>query len=282
MYPIDEPSANTSLPTSYKGRYPFRLAVPSYVYPAGYEENLVRLGPYVDEIELLLFQSEPADGLPTRRQVRALARQAEALTVTFNVHLPLDIFPGAREAARRRRAAAVVRRIIGLTAPLAPSTYTLHIPYEELRRTEEEVAAWRRRVAETLQRICDLPDLPRGGISIETLSYPVDWVAGLIDRHQLSICLDVGHLIRYGFDLFRVWGRHRHRVSIIHLQGAMGARDHLPLDCLPEATLRRIVSSLRTFSGIVSLELFSFPHLKSSLQTLERLWDEHAHRDTPG
>jgi hypothetical protein len=52
------------LPRSYKKRYPFRIGTTSFIYPAGYTENVARLGPHVDEIEILMFESHP-DSRPT-------------------------------------------------------------------------------------------------------------------------------------------------------------------------------------------------------------------------
>ena len=53
------------LDTVYKGRYPFRLAATSFVYPADYDVNVARLGRFVDEIELLFFEIRNADSLPS-------------------------------------------------------------------------------------------------------------------------------------------------------------------------------------------------------------------------
>jgi hypothetical protein len=47
------------------------------------------------------------------------------------VHLPLDISLGDSDTPKRLHAVETVRHIIRLTAPLNPSTYTVHFTYEE-------------------------------------------------------------------------------------------------------------------------------------------------------
>ncbi|MFW6236790.1 MAG: hypothetical protein ACOC3F_00200, partial [Desulfosudaceae bacterium] len=62
---------NQPLPVAYKNRYPFALSCPSFIFPAGYSENVRRLGSCVDEIELLFFESRP-DSLPSPVEIREL------------------------------------------------------------------------------------------------------------------------------------------------------------------------------------------------------------------
>jgi len=62
-----------SLPKSYKGLYPFKIGTTSFIYPAGYAQNVKMLGPYVDEIELLLFEGAP-DSLPSTQEIKNSCR----------------------------------------------------------------------------------------------------------------------------------------------------------------------------------------------------------------
>ena len=76
---------------SYKGLYPFRLATTSFIYPDHYVPNVKMLGPYFDEIELLLFESLQPDSLPDPTVIAQLSHLAEKYDLTYNVHLPTDI-----------------------------------------------------------------------------------------------------------------------------------------------------------------------------------------------
>jgi sugar phosphate isomerase/epimerase len=63
--------------------------------------------------------------------------------------------------------------------------------------------------------------------------------------------------------------------SIIHLHGFQNNRDHLGIGKLSEPVLKTILSYLRHYHGIVSIEVFSIDELKSSLTILEGEWTEN-------
>jgi hypothetical protein len=79
-----------ALPKSYKGVYPFKIGTTSFIYPASYTQNVTMLAPYVDEIELLLFESAP-DSLPSIHEIKKLLSLSKEFDLTYNVHLPIDI-----------------------------------------------------------------------------------------------------------------------------------------------------------------------------------------------
>ena len=58
---VNPPNSYPVLENSYKGQYPFRLGTTSFIYPAGYADNVTLIGPCVDEIELLFFESLGSD-----------------------------------------------------------------------------------------------------------------------------------------------------------------------------------------------------------------------------
>jgi hypothetical protein len=55
----------------------------------------------------------------------------------------------------------------------------------------------------------------------------------------------------------------------MHLHGVDNHRDHLSLDRLPVADATTVLDLLKMFEGVVSLEVFSFDHLKASLDFLD-------------
>jgi sugar phosphate isomerase/epimerase len=90
-------------------------------------------------------------------------------------------------------------------------------------------------------------------ISIETLNYPLEWVEEILIGFNLSVCMDLGHLILYGLDMKDVFDRYKNRTSIIHLHGANEHRDHKPLEFLSSSNLKTILEMLKQFKGVVSL-----------------------------
>jgi sugar phosphate isomerase/epimerase len=259
-----------SLPKSYKGMYPFKIGTTSFIYPEGYVQNVKLLAPYLDEIELILFESSP-DSRPSHDEIKAISILANEYDTSYNIHLPLDIFLGAKDRLIRHVAVETIKEIMDLTAPLSPSTFTLHLVFDETDMETETVKNWQHRTYDCMnQLISSGIDGPK--ISIETLNYPLEWIEHILMDFKLSACLDLGHLILYGLDMDDVFERHKNKTSIIHLHGADGCRDHEALDHLSKSNLKTIHNILKQFTGIVSLEVFSYNHLKTSLEYLENVW----------
>jgi sugar phosphate isomerase/epimerase len=258
------------LTRSFKRCFNFRLCVPSFVYPAGYAENARRLGPFVDEIELLLFESRP-ESLPSQTEINALISSAQQFNFTYHVHLPLDLHLGTIDQSRRDQDVKRLIEIIGLIRPLSPTTYTLHIDSREKHLSEAELGQWQERTLQSLDRILRTTRLVSGRLSIETLDYPPQWFAPIVDRLGLKVCVDVGHVLKYGWGLKSVMRQFGTQIDIIHLHGMADGQDHLSLDHLAPNAREFLQTYLQTFHGAVSLEVFCFQRLERSLDELYRI-----------
>jgi sugar phosphate isomerase/epimerase len=259
-----------SLPKSYKGRYPFSLSTTSFIYPADYIPNVNLLGPYVDEIELLLFESNDIASLFSVSVIDELCRLASDLNIGYNIHLPTDVSLSAPDISQQRIAVDTYKNVIQRMLPLAPTTFSLHIPYNEGDREITTINTWRDRVRSNLERLLS-GGLDGQAISIETLDYPLDRIEDIILDLNLSICLDVGHLILNGYNIEDLFNRFRSRISVIHLHGVENNQDHISLDRLPQHCINPIIEILKHYTGIVSLEVFSYNNLNPSLHVLE-MW----------
>jgi sugar phosphate isomerase/epimerase len=114
---------------NYRGRFPFKLATTSYIYPDEIVPNVVRLGPFFDEIELVLFESGRQDSIPDDRQISRLIDLSLSHRVGFNIHLPIDISLGDENEKVRATGVSVVRRVVQKTLRLNPSFYVLHLDF---------------------------------------------------------------------------------------------------------------------------------------------------------
>ncbi len=261
-----------SLPKSYKRKFPFRLCAPSFIYPDDYAVNVGLLGPYLDEIELLFFESDMDSSLPSPSVIRELRDLSERFHLSYNIHLPIDIDPGSADPGTRNQAVACIRHICDLTRPLSPSTYTIHLPADEAWIENRDLLdTWRTNVIGSLVRIIGREYSSRL-FSVETLHYPMEWIAPVVRKLDLSVCFDVGHQLVDGLNIESFFGTYWERISVVHLHGVENRKDHIGLNRLPRETLVRIVRMLKHFSGTVSIEVFSYSHLKDSLQIFEEIW----------
>ena len=257
-----------SLSHSFKCAYPFRLATTSFIYPDHMAPNVRMLGPYIDEIELLFFESTYEGALPTRQEIHELKRLSGEFGLSYNVHLPLDIDLTAKGAAVRQQAIETIKYCIELANPLSPTTWTLHLPYEM--ETGDEFNHWLDRTADSLEKLCPA-HIDGSLISIETLSYPLEWIDVILGTFDLSICLDIGHMAVHGLDWTTFYNRYAEKIPIVHLYGFQKAHEHLGLDQMPLDVRQSVANILKPFSGTLCLEVFSFNHLETSLKILGQL-----------
>ncbi len=256
------------LATVCKKRFPFSLACPSFIYPAGYLDNVRHLAPFVDEIELLFFESRFKDSLPAPALIRELVQQARCGQITYNVHLPTDIYLGHRDAGVRQSAVDVLRQLIDRCAPLNPTTFTLHLNRDP---SEPNNRRWQARSAASLEALL-AAGVPSRQISVENLDGDVERVAPVIEDLDLSVCMDMGHLLVHEVDMTTFFHRWKERITVAHLHGVDRAHDHLPLDRLSSDRMVKVVEILRQFSGVISLEVFSFQALNASMAVLLDQW----------
>ena len=258
-----------SLAISYKGIFPFRLGTTSFIYPDHYVPNVKMLGPYLDEIELLLFESLPTDALPSKAVIAELFHLAHKYDLTYNIHLPTDVSISDANPEKQQQAVDTLMGVIDRVSPLAPTAYTLHIPYNKKSFDNDTVKSWQKRVFKNLEKIL-ATGIAAESIAIETLDYRFDLLNDILAELDLSVCLDIGHLIAHGYDLNVLFNKYVDITAMIHLHGIKSGHDHLALNKLPHKFIEPVVSILKRFTGSVSLEVFAFDDLKPSLAFLEK------------
>ncbi|MBU4343905.1 MAG: hypothetical protein KKB05_01690 [Proteobacteria bacterium] len=110
-------------------------------------------------------------------------------------------------------------------------------------------------------------------IAIENLMYPFEWVEKIISSLNLSVCIDIGHLIRMNADIKGTFNKYHDRTPIIHLHGVKDNLDHLSLDKLTDNETSDIIQILKTYTGTAIIEVFSYDNLNLSLKYLEKCWN---------
>jgi sugar phosphate isomerase/epimerase len=258
-----------------KGRFPFRLGTTSYILPADIEPNVRALAPHVDDIELVLFESEAISNLPDARTVAALAELAGAQRLSYTVHLPLDTQLGAADEAVRRASVDKCLRVIRLTRPLEPHAWIVHFHGE--RRGQAPAAdpkAWRNRLERSAAELL-AEGIPPALVAVETLDYPFELVLPIVEDHGLSVCADIGHLVLNGRDPLAAMAALRERCRVVHLHGVRDGQDHVDIGALGRPLLDGLRRELERVPGegcVVTLEVFSQAHFERSMQILTGVW----------
>jgi sugar phosphate isomerase/epimerase len=254
-----------------KNDFPFRLGTTSYIWPDDILPNVVQLAPLVDDVELVLFESdEYGSNLPGEDVIAELRRLAQAHNLTYTVHLPLDLCLGDDDSARHP-SLEKARHVIERTRSLEPFAYAVHLDGKAIQHGVEADALtlWQSQAARSLEQVAGWAgDAQR--VCVENLeNYDPVAFAPVLDQVPVSRCVDVGHFWRLKLDPLPHLQQWQTRTRVIHVHG-IGERDHQSLALTPPDALDVVVKYLvENMHGVVTIEVFGVDDLFSSQQALE-------------
>jgi sugar phosphate isomerase/epimerase len=255
-----------------KGRFPFRVGAASYVIPADMLTNVKYLADRVDDVELLVFESDAVAGLPDAAMLCELARIAGDRSLTYSVHLPLDIRLGDGDAAERERSVGKCLRAIERMRIARPRAWILHCdrrPRQGGDPVTERV--WAENTGQSLRAIL-AEGVAAAAVSVETLDASFPLLEPVIRELGLSVCLDVGHLLLHSLDVGNYFGRFGYRAAVVHLHGVVDGKDHRSLRAIPEDFLGGILSLVASRGKqerVVTIEVFNESDFEESMRIIE-------------
>lgn len=248
------------------------MGTTSYIIPADLLTNVLFLADKVDDIELILFESEEITNLPDAATVQKLKEISKRHDLTYTVHLPLDTWMGHEQSSVRQRSVDKCLRVIECTAPLAPFAYVIHFHGDHPGESPApDMVRWiegHRRSVERLIQVVAPEDL-----CVEILDYPYDLIDGIVSDYQLSVCLDIGHLLLYGYAPEDYFDRYLPRSRVIHLHGVEEGQDHRSVAFVPAGLLTTLVNRLGNGPNktrVLTMEIFDERMLHHSLDVLSR------------
>lgn len=250
-----------------KSRFHFRIGTTSYIIPDDILTNVRFLSRFVNDIELVLFESHELSYLPDKRTIESLGKIAAGDDISYTIHLPLDIRLGDSDQTERKRSVEKCLRVMERTNPLNPFAYILHCNKCGI----EPIDAWKANTENSINALFRdglFPDK----ICIETLDYPFELIEPLVEDNNLSICLDVGHILLYHQPLPEYLTRYLKRSRVIHLHGVADGKDHQSISEIDIRSLYMLFSLLdsdKAQQRVVTLEVFNKEFLEKSLSYIE-------------
>lgn len=218
---------------------------------------------------------------------RSVAALQQELGFVCTVHLPfLWIDPTSANEPIRKASVACLRQAVALTSVVEAHAYILHLWGFPTRQIAAELKdpAQRRMIlgmlmmqaSRSLEELCELVEPHE--LCVENLEDSLfDLALPLIERHGVSICLDVGHLVWQGARALDFLDQHGDGIREVHLHDASTAtagdsrqvRDHLALG-RGQIDYRAILHKLEEmgYDGPVILELNSRAELEESLRNV--------------
>lgn len=251
---------------------PCRLGTTSYIIPADILPNLRFLADRVDDVELVLFESDEYSNLPSNSDVAEMAKIAEGSDLTYTVHLPLDAWPGSMDEGVRKHSMEKWFRVMDLMAPLNPFAWIVHLNDAPL-NDAGALAGWQAQCAKSLEELTLRTDPFL--LCVETLGYNYRWAWPMVEANNCSVCLDIGHLVLNGYDVAAycdAWLKH---ARVLHVHGVdLYGRDHVDISHLDADILRYLLMKLKTENHIprvMTMEIFSREDFEKSMIVLERI-----------
>jgi len=259
---------------SLKKTFPFRLGTTSYIIPDDILPNVRYLSDLVDDVQLILFESDTVSNLPSASVVQELAAIGRDKDLTYTVHFPLDVYLGSRDERVRKASVDMCLRIMDCCRPLAPQTFALHFagddPDDRGVAPSPDVAGWCGALERSLGRLVAAVDSPRQ-LCVETLSYPFSLIAGVVETHDAGVCLDIGHLLRWGHDAEAQMVCYAERAHLMHIHGLVGDQDHRSLRHLDPLLLEAAMAMMTPRSGeyrVMTVEVFGEQDFLESMAVL--------------
>ena len=244
-----------------------RLGTTSFIYPAGWLENVERLSPRVRDVELLCFE---ADSLPDAREITGLCQQKRTHDLSYTVHTPLAASLASHSALRRSTGVDQVLRVVDALSPVEPFAYIVHVYLGEHEHDAppRDLEAFRARAFESLRALI-AHGVPPERVCVESLDYELAEIAPVVDALGLSFALDVGHWHRDRRDLRAGLDRYLQATRVIQWHGtAKDDRDHRSLSHYPEADALTLLNTLAAarYAGVLTLEVFREADFEDSLR----------------
>lgn len=256
---------------------PVRLGTTSYIIPDDILPNLEYLRDRVEDVELVLFESDAFSNMPSPEDAAAMARLGHEADLTYTVHLPLDTRLGSADETERLASVGKCRRVIERMTPVNPFAWVLHLHGDRHGDPPtDDAPRWIERNRRSLAELLNGGPAPCR-ICVETLDYDFSLVAPLVEAFDLSVCLDIGHLLVNGRNVAAHLDRWMDRARVFHVHGVDGAgKDHCHLGHLPDGLLEELAERLARLPAgdvrVLTMEVFGEDDFERSLQTVaERL-----------
>lgn len=256
--------------------FPFLMGTTSCIYPADIPTNVSILGPRFHDIELILYEEGKESNIPGRNEITLLKELQSLWGLTYTVHFPLSVKIGCTEEGERKRSVRLVERIFYATKDLNPSAYILHAELQDYYPRKGELIpskvpdiGWISNVEKSIEEIILMGINPET-LCLENLEYSFRFMEGLLRELGLGFCLDVGHLLLYGYDVEDYVKSYFDLLRVVHLHGIEDKVDHKPIKNPIQPDIEKLIILLETrkYKGIVTLELFDPQDLQVSIETL--------------
>lgn len=254
---------------------PFRLGTTSYIIPEEIVGNIEFLKDVVEDIEIVLGESDLFSNIPEPNELEYYSKISKDHEISYTIHLPQEIQLGSVSSKQRLEGIELCKRVWDTFEPINPFAYILHFMPEQYGFIPaRHVDVWLENIEKSVVQLL-AAGLDPEKLCIETLSYNFSIIEPIIDAYSLGICLDIGHVWRFGLDYDHYMQNYAPRAKVIHLHGVKNGTDHVGIHVLEEQQIYAFFKELYTHCSnnlntkVVTLEMFSQKDLHASFQIID-------------
>ncbi|MBK5201084.1 MAG: nicotinate-nucleotide--dimethylbenzimidazole phosphoribosyltransferase [Spirochaetaceae bacterium] len=251
----------------------FPLGTTSNILRANIIENVLAIAPLVDDIEITLFKSKAEYCYPSKEIIRELINIAARENITYTIHLPYDVDLGALKKETREEALINYLRMIEITNPLPIHGYVIHLVYnEEYKKQSLEY------IKQGMKELINLSKVESTAFCVETLFQPFEPLLEIVKDLNLSLTIDIGHLVKNNFYSDSLLRSYLPYARIIHFHGVKEDKDlmkliaHKSICEYSPKFLNNLYSILNSYSHlpiVFTIEVFILKYFKESLNEIQ-------------
>jgi len=252
-----------------------RIGTTSYIIPGDIIPNLQFLKHAVENIELIIFDSDGRSNLPSKSSILEMSIIARDNGLTFTVHLPVNPHAGSTSETKREKGVEKWMEITDRMESLLPLGWI--VPLRENRLPAEQwcTGRWVDQCAKTIDLLIE--SIEPESLCIESTALECEAAEHLVDAKNCSVCIDIGYMLRTGQDIHACLEKWFDRTRIIHLHGVRSdGRDHVDLGYMKTELLDSLCTGLKNGGGaprVLTLDMFSRKDLEKSMHVLQEVID---------
>ncbi len=262
-------------------RFPnISLGGTSWVVHGDFAENMRALSGDVDDMQLVLFDNTYGSNIPSKNDVHELIALRRELGMNCTVHFAENVCMSL-DTSERRRCEDSCLRIMELFDELEPYAYVLHLCGERYgKRPSADMGHWRELTIRSAERIAEAAR-DKKLICTETLDFDFDYIWPIIKETGISACIDIGHLVMYGYPVEERLKKYLSAVRVLHIHGVKpDGTDHSAMTYFDKGLLSRVLDILASDGRqrVMTIEVFEDDY-GTSVDFLRKFASEMAKED---
>ncbi|HPG29371.1 MAG TPA: cobamide remodeling phosphodiesterase CbiR [bacterium] len=253
----------------------FKFGTSSYIYPADICENIEKLAKFdmIKSIQFLLFESEDYAGLPNPIDENKILFLKKKYNLNFAVHLPLNINLSEKLPVKTLDSLSLC---VETGKKIGAEVFALHIDaplslkqeffYSEF--PENILNDFNYNASKNLEYLLKKTNI-QNKLAIENLNYNPGYLKFFVDRFDIGICADFGHIFLYNLAI-ESFSEYAGKIRLVHIHDVDSKnKDHSALN--NKKRISEVLNFLvkRNYSGNVIIELFELRKFLESIEFLK-------------